>query len=298
MPEKNKQETMKNDVEVGMGVNINFVFFGTSDASVSVLEDLKKKGHIPKVVVTTIDKPQGRKFVITPSPVKVWAGINNVKILQPQKLDADFVSELKKETWDLFIVVAYGKIIPKEILDIPTHKSLNVHYSLLPKLRGSSPIEGAILQDEKNTGVSIILMDEKMDHGPVIAEQKIEIPVWPPKRTELMNNMNSVAGLLLSETIPKWINAEIVPKEQNHDEATFVKMIKKEDALLTLSEDPYLNYRKIMAYEKWPRAYFIENNKRVIVNEAVFTDGKLDIKRVTPEGKKEMSYSEYLKRKI
>lgn len=277
--------------------NLKWAFFGTSEVSVAVLEDLKNAGLTPALVVTTPDKPQGRKLLITPSPVKVWATSNNVRVLQPEKLDEEFKSELEKEVWDLFIVVAYGKIMPTDLLNLPKHRSLNIHYSLLPKLRGSSPVEGAILTNDRNTGVSIIVMDEKMDHGPIVAQEKVELQTWPVSRTELMDAMNMVAGKLLAKIIPEWVDGKIQPREQNHTDATFVKMIKKEDALLNLSNDPYQNFLKIMAYESWPRAYFIEKGKRVIINKAQLDKNSLIIQRVTPEGKKEMNYSDYLRSK-
>ncbi len=273
--------------------NISFVFFGTSETSVSVLAELASSGFVPSLIVTTPDKPKGRKFILTPSPVKIWADKNNVAVLQPEKLDESFVDELQKKPYDLFIVVAYGKIIPKTVLEIPKYKSINIHYSLLPKLRGSSPIEGAILADEKKTGVTIILMDEKMDHGPIIAQEKVAITDWPPTRTDLMEKTNTAASKLLVETIPRWIKGEITPKDQDHDKATFVKMMKKEDALVSFNDDPYLNFRKIMAYERWPRAYFFDNGKRVVVNKATWQNGELTLTRVTPEGKKEMSFADY-----
>jgi len=276
---------------------MKWAFFGTSEVSVYVLEELSKVGFIPALIITTLDMPKGRKLTLTPSPVKVWAQNNDIKILQPENLDESFIKELKNENWDLFVVVAYGRIIPKEILNIPQHKSINIHYSLLPKLRGASPIEGAILSDERETGVSIILMDEKMDHGPILAQEKVEVSSWPPKRSELMESLNQVASKLLTDIIPKWISGEIKPIEQDHDRATFVKMIKKEDALIDLKDDDYLNFRKIMAYERWPRAYFVENNKRVTINQAIWKDDKLEIMKVTPEGKKEMNYKDYLRGK-
>ena len=272
---------------------LSWVFFGTSPVSVSVLEYLKQMGFTPKLLVTTPDKPQGRKFILTPPPVKTWGLKNNIKIVQPEKLDDNFISELKKENWDLFVVVAYGKIIPIEILNLPKHKSINIHYSLLPHLRGAAPVEGAILGDLRETGVSIILMDEKMDHGPIIAQEKVSVPNWPPTRTELMENMNTIANKLLVKIIPEWVSGKIAPKEQDHTQASYVKMIKKEDALIDLGDDDYLNFRKIMAYERWPRAYFLEDQKRIIINEAVWKDGKLEITKVTPEGKKEMDYKVY-----
>lgn len=277
--------------------NLIWAFFGTSEVSVSVLEELKKAGLLPSVIITSPDRPKGRKLILTPPQVKIWAQDNNIKFLQPEILDHEFALKLLAFNLELSVVVAYGKIIPKEILDIPKHKSINIHYSLLPRFRGSAPVEGAILADERETGVSIILMDEKMDHGPILAQEKVALSNWPPKRTELMENMNEVANKLLIDTIPKWIAGEIEPREQDHDKATYVKMIKKEDALIDLSDDEYLNFRKIMAYEKWPRAYFIRDDKRVIINSAEWKDEKLEILTVTPEGKKEMDYKVFLRGK-
>ncbi len=274
--------------------NLTFAFWGTSEVSVYILEELKKAGLIPSLVVTLPDRPKGRKLVVTRPAVKIWADTNNIKTLQPEKLDEKFALELLTFNFQLFIVVAYGKIIPKNILDIPKYKSLNIHYSLLAKLRGPSPVEGAILTDDREIGVSIILMDEKMDHGPVTAQEKVEMENWPPKKSDLLERMNEVAGKLLIKTIPEWIEGKIKPKEQVENKATYVKMIKKEDALIDFKDDDYLNFRKIMAYEKWPRAYFFQDNKRVIINLADFREGKLDITRVTPEGKKEMNYKDYL----
>jgi len=144
------------------------VFFGTSRFSVIVLEELKKAGIMPELVVTAPDTPQGRKLILTPPPVKAWAQENGVKFLQPQKLDDSFIGQLSKVNAQLFLLASYGKIIPQKVLDLPQHGTLNVHPSLLPKYRGPSPIQSQILADDKNVGVSIILLDEKMDHGPIV----------------------------------------------------------------------------------------------------------------------------------
>ena len=154
---------------------IKFVFFGTPELSVEILEHLKENGFIPSLIVTNPDRPQGRKMILTPPPVKLWAQKNEIKFLQPEKLDSVFNLQLATYNPQLFIVVAYGKILPKKVLEIPEKGTLNIHYSLLPKYRGASPIESAILNDDKDTGVSIMLMDERMDHGPVVAQQRPEI---------------------------------------------------------------------------------------------------------------------------
>jgi len=279
---------------------IKFVFFGTPELSVEILEHLKSKGMVPALIITNPDKPQGRKMVVTPPPVKVWALSEKITVLQPEDLKSpDFLNALKRVEIDLFVIVAYGKIVPKEVLSIPPKGSLNIHYSLLPKYRGASPIETAILNDDRETGISILLLDEKMDHGPIVAEKSVSVPNWPPNSSELRSLCNKVGGELLAETIPKWIAGGIKAQEQDHTKATYAKKITKGDGLVDLNSDSYKNFLKIQAYKIWPQAYFFADVRgkktRVIITDAVYTDGKLVIKRVTPEGKKEISYSDFTK---
>ncbi|MSR73028.1 methionyl-tRNA formyltransferase [Candidatus Parcubacteria bacterium] len=283
--------------------NISFTFFGTSEFSVHVLNALKEKGLIPAQIITTPDKPSGRKLKITPSQVKVWALENKVDFLQPENLKNEVVvtelaRELRSRASDVFIVASYGKIIPQSILDIPTHKTLNIHPSLLPKLRGSSPIQTAILT-ENETGVTIIRLDEKMDHGPIVAQKIIATEKWPPKYDELETLLGKESGLLLAEILPDWIAGKIIEKEQDHNTATFTKKIEKADGLISLEDNAEKNLRKIKAYNVWPSAYFFTHKRnkeiRVIITDAEIVDGVLKIKRVIPEGKKETSYLDFLK---
>jgi methionyl-tRNA formyltransferase len=237
-------------------------------------------------------------MILTPPPVKVWAEKNNIPCLQPEDLhEAAFLEKLARVKAKLFVVVAYGKIIPKEVLGIPEKGSLNIHYSLLPKYRGASPIESAILNDDRHTGVSILLLDEKMDHGPIVAEVPVDVPYWPPTGLELRDWCNKAGAKLLAETIPLWVSGKITAHEQDHTKATRASKISKEDGLIDLAGDPYKNFLKIQAYAGWPGTYFfVERNgkkTRVLVKEAKFVDGKLEIVRVIPEGKKEMSYNEF-----
>lgn len=154
-----------------MKKEIKYAYFGTDGFAVAILDELKKADLLPELIVTNPDKPKGRKLVMTPPEVKVWADENGIKTLQPEKLDEDFINSLKKDEWDLFVVASYGKIIPEEIINLPKHKTLNVHPSLLPLYRGPSPIESAILDDSKETGVTIMRMDKKMDHGPILNQE-------------------------------------------------------------------------------------------------------------------------------
>lgn len=275
----------------------NIVFFGTSDISVTVLEELKKANLTPSLIITMPDKPKGRKLVLTPPPVAVWAKLNKINFIQPEKLNEDFLNILKKENFDLFVVASYGKILKQELLDISKHGTLNVHPSLLPKLRGASPIISAILEDEKKTGITIMLLDAGMDSGPILAQKEIMPKNWPTKASELEEVLGREGGKLLCEVIPKWINGEIKLKEQNHSEATFTKKISKEDGFIDLNDNAYKNLLKIYAFEKWPGTYFFVNrhNKqiRIKITDADIENNELVIKKVIPEGKGEMLYKDF-----
>lgn len=274
--------------------NIKFAYFGTSYFSVIVLEELKSKGFVPSLIITAEDKPKGRKLILSPSEVKVWAKKEGVDFIQPKSLkNEDVQIELEKYKLQVFVVASYGKIIPQNILDIPTHKTLNIHPSLLPKLRGASPIQSAIL-GETETGVTIMRLDAEMDHGPIIAQQKVTIIDWPPYSNDLEEILARTGANLLSETLPLWIEGKIEEKEQNHNIATYCQKISKTDAELDLNDSPELNLRKIRAYHTWPGAYFIDNNKRIIVKRAHIENGELVMDRVVPEGKKEMGYKDYI----
>lgn len=282
--------------------NLRLGFFGTPDIAVMVLYELEKAGYIPELIITNPDAPQGRKMIMTPPPVKIWADERDISILQPETLkDSAIVTALKENDFDLFIVAAYGKIIPSAILDIPKHGTLNVHPSLLPKFRGASPIRSAILNDVRETGVSIMLMDAELDHGPIVAQKKVEIlpQNWPMRGNELDKVLAHQGGELLADVIPKWIQGEITPEAQNHDEATFCSKISKEMGEIDLTTDPYQNLLKIRAFDGWPGTYFFteKNGKRLrvkIIDAELKEDGTLNILRVIPEGKKEMAYKDFL----
>ena len=289
--------------------DIKIVFFGTSRFSVLVLEKLLEHRFPPTLIVTTPDKPQGRKLLLTPPPIKLWAVEHAIDIIQPEKLDRTFIEKLTHTDWHLFIVASYGKIIPKALLDLPKHGTLNVHPSLLPRWRGASPIQAAILNDSK-TGVTIMLTDEELDHGPIVAQARIELPNlpdgpsadkagWPPNVSVLSDILATKGGQLLSEIIPDWISGKITPEEQKHKRATYAKKITKEEGLVDLNASPEENYRKIQAFDTWPGTYFItkRNGKdvRVKISEAILKNGTLKILRVIPESKREMDYADFLR---
>jgi methionyl-tRNA formyltransferase len=281
--------------------NTKITYFGSSKFSVFCLDELKNNGVLPEIIITTPDMPVGRGLILTPTPVKSWAIENKIPFLTPINLkDEDLLIKLSKNKDGLFLVASYGKIIPKNIVELPKHGTLNIHPSLLPKYRGASPLQTQILNDEKEIGTTIMLMDEKMDHGPIIIQKKVEINNWPLKTEELKIVLAKESITLFMQVIHDWLNKKISPKEQNHSEATFTKKIEKADGEIDLENgDPYQNYLKIQAYSSWPQAYFFikkgECVIRVIIKEVKYFDNKLEIIKVLPEGKKEMSYGDFLR---
>ena len=296
---------------------IHFAYFGSSTFSTYVLDELERAGFIPALIVTTPDKPAGRKLIMTPTPVKLWANARSIPVIAPDKLTPP-PAELGitgATPFDLFIVASYGKIIPQAILDIPPHKTLNVHPSLLPQYRGASPVQSAILNDTKDTGVTIMRIDEKMDHGPIVATCKVtigsqEIPEWPADE-KLKEIMGHAGGRLLAATLAPWVAGQIPEVEQDHSVATYTKKISKEDAEINLSDistKPYETFRKIQAYHGWPSAYFFikkesgnatanttSEKTRVKITEAIYNKATdtLTITKVIPEGKAEMSFTQF-----
>ena len=291
--------------------DLKFVFFGTPDVASETLEILKQNGYMPLLIITAQDKPQGRKMLVTPPPVKIWAIENNVPYIQPEKLD-------QKEIWDVlrtlgscdgngqrkfsvenfcgeqnipdfFFVVAYGKILSEEIINLPKFGSINIHYSLLPKYRGASPVESVILNGDSETGISIQKMQFKMDSGPIIAQEKVAI-LTDEKTPDLRTRLIKTGGELLIKTLPDYIENKITPIQQDESKATFCKKIKKEDGLINLNDNPIKNYNKFRAYSFWPRTFFFKDNKRIIITDAKLENGEFKILKIIPEGGKEMDY--------
>ena len=271
-------------------------FFGTSHFSVGVLDELKKADQTPSLIVTVPDQPQGRHLKILPNIVKTWALENGVPILETEKLDDETFKKLSEKSWDLFIVASYGKIIPERFIDLPKHKTLNVHPSLLPLLRGPSPIQYTILEDMHEAGVTIMAIDKEMDHGPIVEQEVDSIEERPPYR-ERQTRLAHEGGKLLATILPAWIGGTISPQDQDHTQATFTKKIAKEDGLIDVTQDPYQNFLKIQAFSAWPGTYFFTERKgkkiRLKITRASFKDGALTIEKVIPEGKNEMSYADF-----
>lgn len=278
-------------------------FFGTPNIAVWVLEELEKCGITPALVITNPDSAQGRKMLITETPVALWAHEHGIPVHKPTTLRDEKVEEMLRESGcELFIVAAYGKIIPESILNIPKYRTLNMHPSLLPKLRGASPIRSAILDDVFPTGVSIMILTKGVDEGPILAQREEVIPRedWPLRGTILDERLARSGGSLLAHTIPLWVQGEVTPIEQNHAAATYSEKITKEMGHIDLSADTFLNLRKIRAFDSWPGTFFFYRNTegtqtRIKIVDAVIHDGKLCITRIIPEGKKEMNYADFIR---
>lgn len=276
--------------------HLKTAFFGTPPFVVHVLQALKSASLLPDVVVTQPDRPKGRGLQLAEPATKTWAKNNGVAVRQPETLNEEFMKSLSG--YDLFIVAGFGRILPKELLSIPRLGTLNVHPSLLPLYRGPSPIESQIISDAKNVGVSIILLDEETDHGPVLA-QKSFAQNAPMMRHDLEDLLWSEGGKLLAESIPPYAEGALKPVPQNHADATFTPKLSKDDGLLDLHADDYKNYLKYCAYEGWPGTYFFgEKNgaqTRLKITKAEYENGAFNVLRVIPEGKKEMSYADFLR---
>jgi methionyl-tRNA formyltransferase len=274
-----------------------FVFFGSSEFSVYVLDALKEKQILPTAIVTFPDKPQGRKLALTPNVVKTWALEHDISLIEVKTFKDEAIrKQLEELQADVFVVASFGKILPDWLIYMPEGKTLNVHPSLLPKLRGASPLQTAILRED-HTGVTIMRLDEKMDEGPLVAQLKVTIQNWPIGYKELEKILGFEGGVLLADTLVPWIKKEKEEILQDHAAATYTKMIEKEDGDIS-NDPPEVALRKIKAFEVWPRAFtFFEtksgHKERLIVTDAHIEADKLVFDKVIPEGKKEMSWAEY-----
>ena len=283
---------------------LNFAFFGTPMLASQTLDILAKNGYVPSIIITSPDKPSGRGLQIHESPVGIWAKEHNIKCLKPEKINTEFIDNLSSglprgsTPVDLYVVVAYGKILPEKLIQTPKLGTINLHYSLLPKYRGASPLESALLNGDIVTGISIQQMVFKLDCGPIIASKEIEININENKG-ELKNKLITIGGNLLCEILPKIITRNISPKEQDESMATYCTKINKEDGEINIGGNSKENYNKYRAFYGWPGTYFFttKHNKkiRVKIKEAVFEDSLFILKRVTPEGKKEINYTDFLR---
>ena len=247
------------------------VFMGTPKFAVPVLEMLIEKYGVD-LVITQPDKKVGRKKVLTAPPVKVIAEEKGIKVLQPEKIsnDENVLSELKELNPDIIITAAYGQLVPETILEIPKYKCINVHGSLLPKLRGGAPIQYSILEDHGKTGITIMYMVKKLDAGDMIS--KVEVDILDSDNYESLHDKLSIAGRdLLKETLPNIFTGNIAPEKQDDSLATFARNILREDEKIDWNKSAREIFNQIRALDPTPGAftYFDENVLKIWNSEVV-----------------------------
>lgn len=292
---------------------------GTPPFAVPALEGLVKGGYDLAAVYTQPDRPAGRSRVPVPSPVKRAAVRLGLSIRQPRSLRrAEEQERLRELAPDLLVVAAYGLILPQAVLNIPTYGGLNVHPSLLPRHRGASPVVGALLAGDRETGVSIMLMDAGMDTGPVLTQAVVAIEPGESAQV-LTERLAEVGAGLLLETIPRWTSREVEPQPQDDQKATYTRLLTKEDGVIDWSQPADAIVRRVLAYYPWPGSATFWQGKRleVLVAEAFHAEvhgdpgtvvqpegrrdalvttgeGALALKRVQLEGKRAMNVEEFL----
>ncbi len=234
---------------------MKIVFMGTPDFSVPVLKALIDAGHQVGYVVTQPDKARNRGKKIQFTPVKELAVSCGIKVLQPEKIkkDPEIMAILREYEPDIIVVVAYGQIIQKEILELPKYGCVNVHASLLPKLRGASPIQHAILQGETESGVTIMQMDEGLDTGDMLSKASVSISGLNGQ--QLHDLLAKLGAELLIETLPRIESGEIRHQKQDDSLSTYAGLISKEDGKINFEKSPVEIERQIRAFDPWPGAY-------------------------------------------
>ncbi|WP_208589228.1 methionyl-tRNA formyltransferase [Gracilibacillus suaedae] len=294
------------------------IFMGTPDFAVPVLDGLIKEDYHIDLVVTQPDRPRGRKKILTPPPVKVAAEKHNIPVFQPEKIKDDY-EEIKKRNPDLIVTAAFGQLLPKGLLEIPKFGCINVHASLLPKLRGGAPIHYAILEGHDKTGISIMYMAEKLDAGDIISQNEVIIEDNDDVAT-LHDKLSEVGADLLLETVPAIFSGEANRKPQDDNQATFAPNITRDQEKIDWTQPQQDVYNRIRGLHPWPVAFTTWKGKVLKVYQAskvnkntneqagsvidISEDGLLvatgdhkaiQLTVVQPAGKKKMTTADFLR---
>ncbi len=235
---------------------MRIIFMGTAALACPSLQALcREKTFEVAAVVTQPDRPKGRDLKLTPSPVKELALVEGLPVLQPERArDEGFIRALSGYRPDLIVVAAYGQILPSAILDLPRFGCLNVHASLLPKYRGAAPIQAAILNDETETGVTIMKMDAGLDTGAILTQAAT--PIAPEDNAQTLHDRLAAMGAeLLAQTVPGYVAGKIVPRPQPATGASYAKKIAKEDGLIDWSQPARAIWNRVRAFVPWPGAF-------------------------------------------
>lgn len=242
---------------------MNILFFGTPDYAVPFLQGLIQADMTPQAVFSQPDRPVGRKQTIEPTPIKTTARSYGVPVFQPEDIRTpEWIEKIKELSPDAIVVVAFGQIIPQEILDIPPKGCVNVHPSLLPRHRGASPLQETILQGDTTTAVTVMLMDAKMDHGPILAQKPVAVD--KNETHESLREKTTVIGVpLLIDTLDKWFSGAIRHTPQDDSRATYTRLLSRETGKLDWSENRETIDRKIRGLNPWPGVWCDFNGKRL-----------------------------------
>jgi len=244
-------------------IKLRTIFMGTSSFSESILKSLIDAQYNIISVYTQKDKKVGRKQELQKSAVKILAEKNHIPVYEPVRFNDEVIDEAKKQKPDIMIVAAYGKILPKAILELPGFGAINVHTSLLPKYRGPSPIQNAILNGEKETGATIMLMDEGIDTGAILAQEKIDINENDTTQS-LSEKLAQISSDLLLEIIPLVAKRKINPQSQDNNLATLCQLIERSDGKIMWSDEAESIYNRYRAFSPWPGIYaFWENGDAI-----------------------------------
>lgn len=300
---------------------IKFAYFGSNDFSKLLLFNLLKNGLKPQIIIAPERKPQGRKKLLLPSPVEELALKENIEVMTPINLNEEnFLTKLKNLNLQFGLLSGYGKIIPLKLLQLFPNGFLNLHPSLLPKLRGATPIQTAILNNEE-TGVTLFIMDEKIDHGPIIAQKKVEVDISQLNYLQLSQILAKAGADLISQSINDYLEGKIIPVSQNEELATYCHKITKEDEKINwLNEATFID-RQVRALNPNPSTYTLFKNKilKIIqgfpheetdvslnkkIGEVFIFEDQMAVKCkngfyviliLKPEGKKEMKSSDFIR---
>lgn len=299
---------------------MRIVFMGTPDFSGEALKSLLNSEHEVVAVFTQPDKPKGRGKKLSNPPVKTIALEAGIPIYQPTKIrDSESLKVLKDLNPDIIVVAAYGKILPKEMLELPPYGCINIHASILPKYRGAAPIHWAVINGEKETGITIMQMDEGMDTGDILLIGKIDIPE-DAHTGEMFERLATLGGKLLIEALDQIKEDNIVPIKQNNNEATYAPMLTKDDELIQWNMSARNLHNKIRGMNPWPGVYTFFRDERLkihkssLIEENCLTKGKpgeiidfssagilvatenglLALEKVQPAGKKQLDFKDFV----
>lgn len=300
---------------------MKIVFMGTPDFAVPSLKALYEAGHEVQAVFCQPDKPKGRGMKLVAPPVKAFAIEKDIPVYQPNSLKnggEEFIKVLEDLAPECIVVAAYGKILPKSVLDIPKFGCVNVHGSLLPKYRGAGPIQWAVLNDEKTTGITTMLMGEGLDTGDMLLKSETEIGE-NETAAELFDRLADMGAELIVETLEKLEKGEITPVPQNEDEASYAPMLTKELSPIDFTKTAREVHKQICGLSDWPCATTLINGKRLKVYHSEIVDGNSDkpagtvvkakdltvacgeglvrFTEIQAEGSKRMSTADYLRGK-